>query len=167
MKRGLVRDQPSTVGHHAKLTKIGNSARREFCISDNSSSLCNKMLPITVFAMPKVEHPRILVPMFQPAERVILFEDKIIFTGFSGCQNLQAKGFRPAVQTNQKAWLITFNLRIDNVFLFCHLVQDRAHNDSCFLGSHDNVAPFANGPFGNAGSGLRLARGFHQNVKVR
>ena len=59
-----------------------------------------------------------LVAVFPPTERVVFFEDKVIFTGFSSCQHLQTESFRPAVQTNQQARLVPFDLRVDNTFWF-------------------------------------------------
>ena len=71
--------------------------------------------------------------VLKPTERVIIFKNEIIFTGFASCQNVKAKGFRPAVQTDQQAWLIAFNLGVDDTFLFCHPAQDWAYDDASFF----------------------------------
>ena len=85
MKGGPVGDQPCTVGNDAKLTEIGYRAPRECGIRDNSISLLNETLPIAVNASPKVSYPLLLVSVFQPAERVVALQNKVVFTEFSTC----------------------------------------------------------------------------------
>ena len=108
-----------------------------------------------------------LVAVFPPTERVVFFEDKVIFTGFSSCQHLQTESFRPAVQTNQQARLVPFDLRVDNTFLVCQMVQNGAHNDPCLLRRHDHMTAIFDCPFGNGSSSPRLTCSFDHHIESR
>ena len=167
MKARLVRGQPGAVGHHPKLAKIRNGAGGEARRGGNGVPLVNKLLPITVRTLPEAKHPGIGVAVLKPAERILFIEYEVIFAGFPGRQYLQPEGCRPACQTDQQAWLVPFNLGIDNALLLRHPVQDGADDDPRLLGCHDHMAPLADGPFRNGGGGLRLTCGLHQHVKIR